>query len=119
MLTMRTRRSFSRNHRLQALSLPTLVKGLEAVEHHWKYTEPRPKRWRVGPLLNAIVAHFLSLSEEEQDEILARSFVEVERLIELEGERPENSEGEGNPKPGTIDTKVIGPSRKKGTRDAV
>jgi len=83
-------------HRVQALSVPEIVNGMEQAAMRAKVARGlkfQGIRFRQGHAVNAVLWHFLSLPESEQDEMLAEWSVKFETMLAeppAEDSRPEN-----------------------------
>jgi hypothetical protein len=85
---MNAMRNLTTTHRLQALSVPEVTDRLEDLLHRVGRTlKFRGHKLRPGHVLNAVVLHFLSQSEEEQDRALAGSLSRLEAILGDDGPR--------------------------------
>jgi hypothetical protein len=90
---IRAMRSLTSTHRLQALSVPEITDEIERlVMRYGREVKFQGRKLRPGPLLNAIVLHFIRLPEAEQAHIIAGAVRELEALLadddRAEGDRP-------------------------------
>jgi hypothetical protein len=76
-------RSLSDKYRLQALSLPEITDEIEELTRRIvkRGVEFQERKLRPGPLLNAIVLHFLGFPAEEQERIAVESLARLEALL--------------------------------------
>jgi hypothetical protein len=76
-------RAMTKLFRLQANSLPEVVDGLAELERRFGYLlKPEGRKLKAGPILNAILVHFLELPSGRQEEILTAAFARIEELLE-------------------------------------
>jgi hypothetical protein len=75
-------RALTRDHRLQALSVPDITEPFEdAAIALSRVFEFNGRKLKAGPLLNAIVMRFLEMSEKEQAEFAGEYLARLELLL--------------------------------------
>lgn len=81
-------RKLTDQDRIQTPSIPELKDGLEAVATRIaRGVKFQGRKLRYGPMLNAIIAEFLRLSEDQQDAMVASGLQLLETLLEFDEPR--------------------------------
>lgn len=81
-------RKLSDQDRIQTPSIPELKDGLEAVATRIaRGVKFQGRKLRYGPMLNAIIAEFLRLSEGQQDAMVESGLQLLETLLESDEPR--------------------------------
>lgn len=91
----------SDSYKIQAQSIPELKDGFDAISKRIaREIQFRGRKLRTGPLLNAVVVHYLRLSEEEQMRIAREGLAVYESLLDLD--RPEDDVKAVRPREGSV-----------------
>jgi hypothetical protein len=106
-------RSLTYDFRLQALSLPEIVAAIEGAATDLGAVKLNGRKLKAGPLINAIVLHFLSLDDAGR-EAMARAGVErLQALMRLD--EPSADEVKQVLRGGETPEPTSGPARRKVT----